>query len=106
MAPRGRLHGQDGRVPRTGGAFGRRDRAERVIRRGGRLGLDAFAVRLRELWDAEDRFRADGIWGRKSVARLFRALPDHVLEQAKWHILDTIAAMVSVSIGAQFRLPQ
>jgi 2-methylcitrate dehydratase PrpD len=25
------------------------------------------------------------------------ALPDHVLEQAKWHILDTIAAMVSGS---------
>jgi 2-methylcitrate dehydratase PrpD len=26
-----------------------------------------------------------------------RALPDHVLEQAKWHILDTVAAMVSGS---------
>ena len=26
-----------------------------------------------------------------------RALPDKVLEQAKWHILDTVAAMVSGS---------
>jgi hypothetical protein len=62
-----------------------RDRAERVIRRGGRLGLKAFAVHLRELWDAEDRIRVDGIWGRKSVARLFRALPGHVFDDAPLH---------------------
>jgi glycosyltransferase involved in cell wall biosynthesis len=60
-----------------------RDRAERVIRRG--VGLRAFAVHLRELWDAEDRWRVDGIWGRKSVARLFRALPDHEFDDAPLH---------------------
>jgi hypothetical protein len=62
-----------------------RDRAERVIRRGGRLGLKAFAVHLRDLWDAEDRIRVDGIWGRKSIARLFRALPGHLFDDAALH---------------------
>lgn len=62
-----------------------RDRAERVIARGSRLGLRAFSVRLRELWDAEDRMRVDGVWGDKKVARLFRALPDHVFDEAAHH---------------------
>jgi hypothetical protein len=62
-----------------------RDRAERVIRRGRPLGLHAFSVRLRDLWDAEDRVRVDGIWGRKRVARLFRALPDHAFDDAALH---------------------
>jgi hypothetical protein len=62
-----------------------RDRAERVIRRGGRLGLKAFAIHLRDLWDAEDRIRVDGIWGRKSVARLFRAMPGHQFDGAPLH---------------------
>lgn len=63
-----------------------RDRAERVIRRGGRLGLQAFAIHLRELWDAEDRVRVDGIWRRKSVARLYRSLPDHVFDEGQIHV--------------------
>jgi hypothetical protein len=50
-----------------------RVRAERVIRRGARLGFTAFALRLRELWGSPHRFRTDGVWGRKSIARLFRA---------------------------------
>jgi glycosyltransferase involved in cell wall biosynthesis len=52
-----------------------RARAERVIRRGRRLGLRAFQVRIRELWDAPDRYRADGIWGLKWAPRFFRARP-------------------------------
>jgi glycosyltransferase involved in cell wall biosynthesis len=62
-----------------------RDRAERVIRRGGLLGLQAFALRLRDLWDGEDRVRADGIWGRKQVARLFRACADHGFDESALH---------------------
>lgn len=50
-----------------------RVRAERVIRRGRRLGLRAFQVRIRECWDAPDRYRADGIWGLKWAPRFFRA---------------------------------
>jgi hypothetical protein len=62
-----------------------RDRAERVIRRGGVLGLDAYAIRLRELWDGRDRYRGDGIWGRKAVVRLYRARADHAFDPRPWH---------------------
>jgi len=62
-----------------------RDRAERIIRRGKLLGLKAFSVRLRDLWGSEDRVREDGVWGRKRVARLFRALPDHAFDDAALH---------------------
>ncbi len=62
-----------------------RDRAERVIRRGQRLGLSAFAVRLRELWGSSATFRCDGIWGAKRVARLFAALPDHQFDEQPLH---------------------
>ena len=62
-----------------------RDRAERVIARGSRRGFDAYAVVIRELWDHEDRWRADGPWGRKSVARLFAARPDHAVDARALH---------------------
>lgn len=62
-----------------------RTRAERVIRRGNLFGLSAYALRLRELWDDPRFYRADGIWGRKRVARLFRALPDHRFDTRPLH---------------------
>lgn len=49
-----------------------RRRAERVIVRGRWLGLAAYGVRMRELWDSPERYRSDGLWGRKRSARLFR----------------------------------
>lgn len=33
----------------------------------------AYYVHVRELWDAPDRMRVDGVWGRKRSARLFAA---------------------------------
>jgi glycosyltransferase involved in cell wall biosynthesis len=62
-----------------------RTRAERVIRRGRRLGFEAYAVKLRELWDSPDRFRVDGIWGGKAVARMFRVQPDHEFDPRSLH---------------------
>jgi hypothetical protein len=62
-----------------------RDRAERVIAHGGRLGVNAFAVKLRELWGCRGRYRCDGIWGRKSGARLFAALGDHCFDERPLH---------------------
>lgn len=62
-----------------------RARAERVIRRGGRLGFEAYAVHLRELWDSGDRYRVDGLWGRKAVARLFRVRQDHEFDPSPLH---------------------
>jgi len=64
---------------------GFRVRAERVIRRGRALGLRAYAMRMRELWGARDRYRCDGVWGRKRVARLFAALPDHRFDTSPLH---------------------
>lgn len=55
-----------------------RARAERVIARGSLLGYSAYAVWFRELWDDPGQYRVDGIWGRKSVARLFRARTDYL----------------------------
>ena len=62
-----------------------RVRAERVVRRGRRLGLRAFEVRVREVWDRPDRFRADGIWGLKWTPRLFRALPGQGYDERPLH---------------------
>jgi glycosyltransferase involved in cell wall biosynthesis len=62
-----------------------RARAERVIRRGGRLGLSAFAVRLRELWGSPDRYRVDDVWGRKAPVRLFEARTDHEFDERPLH---------------------
>lgn len=60
-------------------------RAERVIRRGRLLGYSAYAVRLRELWESPDVFRVDGIWGRKAMARLFKARRDHDFDPRPLH---------------------
>jgi glycosyl transferase family 2 len=62
-----------------------RPRAERVIRRGSRLGLTAYAVRLRELWGAPDQVRVDGIWATKAPARLFRVQADDVFDDRPLH---------------------
>lgn len=62
-----------------------RARAERVVARGRLLGLSAYEVRLRELWDDPGQYRVDGIWGRKKVARLFRAREDHEFDPALLH---------------------
>ncbi|MGJ7568742.1 glycosyltransferase family 2 protein [Variovorax sp. GB1R11] len=44
--------------------------------------LSCLSLAMRELWDAPDRFRVDGPWGRKSRACLFR-LPQQIgFEQA------------------------
>jgi hypothetical protein len=62
-----------------------RARAERVISRGRLLGLSAYALRLRELWDHPSQYRVDGIWGRKIVARFFRARADHEFDAKALH---------------------
>ena len=64
---------------------GFRGRAERVMARGERLGLSAFAVRLRELWGSENTMRVDGRWGRKAPPRLFRAGAGLVFDQRPLH---------------------
>ena len=48
-------------------------------------GLSAYAVRLRELWDAPDQYRSDGVWGRKGPARLFRLHRDAEVDAREPH---------------------
>jgi hypothetical protein len=62
-----------------------RERAERVIRRGSLLGRRAYEVRLRELWDTPEQYRADGVWGRKRPGRLFAARADHEFDATPLH---------------------
>src|SRR4051794_2304882 len=62
-----------------------RARAERVINRGERLGLSAYAVRLRDLWDSRERYRADGLWAGKAPQRLFKLRPDHAFDERPLH---------------------
>jgi hypothetical protein len=62
-----------------------RARAERVIQRSRSIGLTAFGVHFRELWDSPYSFRADGIWGQKTQPRFFRALADHQFDERPIH---------------------
>lgn len=62
-----------------------RARAERVIARGRLLGMTAFRLRYRELWDAPDQYRVDGIWDEKTRGSLFRAASDHIFDPRPLH---------------------
>jgi GT2 family glycosyltransferase len=62
-----------------------RRRAEAEMERADRAGIDAFMLRFRELWNATDRVRVDGVWGQKRSARLFRARPDHQFHEQRLH---------------------
>ena len=64
---------------------GFRKRAEAIIRDAELDGVTGFGVRLRELWDDGRRYRVDGIWGRKAVPRLFKAMRDHEFDERRLH---------------------
>jgi hypothetical protein len=59
-----------------------RARAERVMASGE---AQAYAVRMRELWGSPDRYRADGLWGRKAPPRLFAVRPGQEFSDAELH---------------------
>jgi hypothetical protein len=52
-----------------------RTRAEAELRRADRKGYVAYSLLLRELWDDPHTYRADGVWGNKRRARLFKNVP-------------------------------
>ncbi len=62
-----------------------RRRAELVIARGRPFGYRAYNLRLRDLWDAPDTYRADGVWGRKRAPRLWRYRDDHEFDERPFH---------------------
>ncbi len=65
--------------------IGFRRRADAAIERAEREGHAAYYVTVRELWNAPDTFRADGIWGQKRSARFFRARRDHEFHEQRLH---------------------
>lgn len=64
-----------------------RERAGREIDTAEAAGHDAVWVHFRELWDAPDRFRRDGIWGGKRKACLFRSRRDHRFDTRRVHAM-------------------
>ncbi len=62
-----------------------RRRASREIARARKKGYLAYAVVLRDLWNARDTYRVDGIWGRKRVARFFKSQLDHEFDTRQLH---------------------
>jgi glycosyltransferase involved in cell wall biosynthesis len=64
---------------------GFREKVEAEIARAGREANLAYRVTLRELWNAPDRYRVDGVWGSKQPPRLFRARADHRFDDRAFH---------------------
>ena len=66
---------------------GFRLRAREEIDRAEHDGQPAVWVWFRELWDAPDQFRVDGIWGQKRKACLFRSDPAHRFDDRRVHAI-------------------
>ena len=64
---------------------GFRQRAELEMDRAAREGHLAYKLTFRELWDTPDRYRTDGVWGRKQSVRLFRFRRDHDFDARALH---------------------
>ena len=62
-----------------------RNRAEALIAGTVESGIQAFALVFRELWDAPDQYRMDGVWDHKRQARLFRLRPDAQFDERALH---------------------
>lgn len=67
-----------------------------------RDGIDVFRFHLRELWGDPHHYRADGIWGKKMLCRLFRSRPgDRRFDPRKlhrfWMPLELVAELEAVS---------
>ena len=62
-----------------------RMRAEHEIARAEAEEQPAVWVWFRELWDAPDQFRVDGVWGQKRKACLFRSDPGHRFDDRRVH---------------------
>ena len=64
-----------------------RARAEEEIARAEHDGHAGLWVPFRELWDAPDQMRVDGLWGGKRKACLFRASRNHRFDDRRVHAI-------------------
>jgi hypothetical protein len=62
-----------------------RARSHAEIARAERAGIAALSVHFRELWNAPDTVRTDGVWGQKRFARLFRQRDDPEIDPRALH---------------------
>lgn len=62
-----------------------RERARAEIARAEGEGIAALSVHFRELWNSPRTFRADGLWGEKRFARLFRHRGDAEIDPRALH---------------------
>ncbi len=81
-----------------------RERAEQEFARADEAGVAALWVPWRELWDTPHQWRADGIWGRKRKACLFRSDPAHEFDTKRVHSLWAGAGDASRWLDADLRL--
>ncbi len=77
-----------------------RARANGIIRQAEHEGVLALSIAIRELWDHPYRYRADGPWGRKRKASLFRYREDHEFDPRPMH---NYWAPLNSRINGQFR---
>ena len=78
------------------------ERAPELLAEADRDGIDVFRFHLRELWDDPHHYRADGIWGKKMLCRLFRNRPgDRRFDPRRlhrfWMPLELVAELEAVS---------
>ncbi len=81
----------------------------RVLEDAERRGIEAYTLRLRELWNDRHHYRQDGIWGRKARYRLFRNDPRHVKFDPRalhryWMPLEIVARLATVGAGLPYNL--
>jgi glycosyltransferase involved in cell wall biosynthesis len=72
-------------------------------------GLSVLRFVLRELWDDADHARVDGVWGRKTLCRLFRNDPAHRLFDPRklhrfWMPMELVADLERTSTLTDFIL--
>jgi hypothetical protein len=80
-----------------------------MLARADRDGIEAFSLRLRELWGDRKHFRTDGIWGTKARYRLFRNKPEYRRYDPRplhrvWMPLDIMANIERVGAQSDFNL--
>jgi glycosyltransferase involved in cell wall biosynthesis len=80
-----------------------------LIARADREGIDAYSLRLRELWGDRGHYRIDGIWGGKARYRLFRNNPEHRRFDPRplhrsWMPLEIVATLERAALHSGYNL--
>jgi hypothetical protein len=80
-----------------------RTRAEAELERAEKKGFLAYTLILRELWGSPRTYRADGVWGSKRRARLFKNVPDLRFDDrslhGQWAPLNGSRIVMGVDMG-------